>query len=99
MNYEITQDNTKLSVKLEGPLDVRTSPDLERALFPALEGMTDVDVDLEGVDYISSAGLRILLAVEQTVEEKQGTLVIRNVCENVMDIFKITGFDEVLHIV
>ena len=99
MNYEITQDNTKLSVKLEGPLDVRTSPDLERALFPALEGMTDVDVDLEGVDYISSAGLRILLVVEQTVEEKQGTLVIRNVCENVMDIFKITGFDEVLHIV
>ena len=99
MNYKITPDNTKLSVKLEGPLDVRTSPDLERALFPALEGMTDVDVDLEGVDYISSAGLRILLAVEQTVEEKQGTLVIRNVCENVMDIFKITGFDEVLHIV
>ena len=99
MNYEITQDNTKLSVKLEGPLDVRTSPDLERALFPALEGITDVEIDLEGVNYISSAGLRILLAAEQTMEEKQGTLVIKNVGENVMDIFKITGFDEALHIV
>lgn len=99
MKYDITQDNTKLNVKLEGELDTRTSPEFERALIPALQGITEVDLDLEGLHYISSAGLRLLLAAEQTLEERQGKLIVRNVDENVMDVFKVTGFDDVLHIV
>ena len=97
MNYEITQDNTKLSVKLEGPLDVRTSPDLERALFPALEGITDVEIDLEGVNYISSAGLRVLLSA-QKVMTRQGEMKIVHVNETILEIFEVTGFSEILTI-
>ena len=97
MKYDIKREENKLLVKVEGELDVRTSPEFQDALIPALEGITDAEIDLAELVYISSAGLRVLLAATK-IMEKQGEMNVKNVNEDIMDIFKVTGFDEMLDI-
>ena len=83
--------DSELTVALEGRLDTLTSPELEEKLEPALEGVTKLIFDFEKLEYISSAGLRILLTAMQVMEE-QGSMVVKNVCEEVREVFEITGF-------
>lgn len=90
-------ENGKLSIALEGRLDTNTAPQLETELKRSMNGVTELVLDLAGLEYISSAGLRVLLAA-QKVMNKQGTMVIRNVNSIVMEVFEITGFVDILTI-
>lgn len=92
-----TKDGTSLTLVLEGRLDTTTAPQLELELKSSIDGIDKLFLDFASLEYISSAGLRILLSAQKTMN-KQGSMVIRNVNEDVMDIFHITGFDDVLTI-
>ena len=97
METKLNRDGSKLTVQIEGRLDTLTAPDLEKELEPALEDVTDLVLDLEKLDYISSAGLRVLLGVAQ-IMEKQGNMKVTNPSDAVMDVFSVTGFDDILTI-
>ncbi len=96
MKIELKKDDKELLIKLDGKLDTNTSADLD-AKMSELAGMEKVVIDMEKLDYISSAGLRVLLSM-QKIMNKQGKMTLKNVCENVMDIFEVTGFSEILNI-
>lgn len=96
MKIDLRKEENKLFISLEGKLDTNTSPELDEKINE-LEGIEELYIDLQNVDYISSAGLRVLLSM-QKIMNKQGKMVIKNVCENVMDIFEVTGFSEILNI-
>ena len=91
------QDADKLTVELQGRLDTATSPQLEAELRTSVNGITELIFDLENLDYISSAGLRVLLTA-QKVMNKQGEMKIKNVKPEIMDIFEVTGFIDILNI-
>ena len=95
INKEI-QDKT-MSLKLAGRLDTTTSPELEEELKASLDGIEDLRMDFSELEYISSAGLRILLAAQKTMN-KQGTMSITGVNDTIMEIFEITGFSDILTI-
>lgn len=88
------QDSLILNVK--GRLDTTTAPMLEEKLKGRLEGITRLVMDFSLLEYISSAGLRVLLSVHKELLKQDGRLVIRNANEEVMDVFTITGFSEKL---
>ncbi len=97
MTIEKKLEGTKLTVSLEGRLDTMTSPQLEAEFKQSLDGVTDLVIDLAKLAYISSAGLRVLLAAQKTMN-KQGSMVIRNANEDIMEIFDVTGFVDILTI-
>ncbi len=87
-------DGSKLLVKVEGRLDTTTAPELDKEL-KALDGVTELVLDFADLQYISSAGLRVLLSA-QKVMSKQGSMKLTNVSETVMEIFDVTGFSDIL---
>ena len=87
-----------LHVALEGRLDTTTAPSLEEDLQSSLGGVEELDFDFSALEYISSAGLRVLLSA-QKIMNKQGAMQIRNVNADIMDVFDITGFTDILTIV
>ena len=91
------QEGTTLTVALTERLDTVTSPQLEGKLRTAVNGVTELFFDLAGLEYISSAGLRVLLST-QKVMNKQGKMTIRNVKPEIMEIFEVTGFADILNI-
>ena len=91
-------ENGKALFALEGRLDTVTAPDLEKELKDSLDGVTELQLDFEKLEYISSAGLRVLLAVQKTMA-KQGTMTLTNVNDTIMEIFEVTGFSDILTIV
>ena len=97
MTINKTKEDAKLTVALEGRLDTVTAPQLEGELRSAVDGVTELVFDLDALDYVSSAGLRVLLAT-QKVMNKQGEMVIRNVKPEIMEIFEVTGFVDILNI-
>ena len=97
MTIEKKKDGDKLTVALQGRLDTVTAPQLEGELRTAVDGVKELEFDLSGLEYISSAGLRVLLAA-QKVMSKQGSMVIRNANSDIMDIFEVTGFVDILTI-
>ena len=97
MKIEKKAEGNKLTVALEGRLDTTTAPELEEALKDALEKVDDLTMDFSGLEYISSAGLRVLLAT-QKIMNKQGAMRVINVNEVVMDVFDVTGFADILTI-
>ena len=97
MNIIKNQEGTTLTVALEGRLDTVTAPQLEGDLRTAVNGVTELVFDLEKLDYVSSAGLRVLLSA-QKVMNRQGSMVIRHVKPEIMDIFDVTGFVDILNI-
>ena len=97
LNIEKVAEGTSLTVKLEGRLDTTTSPQLEGELGSKLDGVKELVFDLEKLEYISSAGLRVLLSA-QKVMNKQGSMVIKNVNEEIQEIFEVTGFVDILTI-
>ena len=97
MTITKNRDGNKLTIGLEGRLDTMTSPQLEGELRTAVNGITELSFDLEKLVYISSAGLRVLLAA-QKVMNRQGSMKVTHVGEAVMDVFEVTGFSEILTI-
>ena len=97
MKIEKQLNGTELYLKAEGRLDTNTSTEFEAALKENIDGLTSLVLDFETLDYISSAGLRVLLSA-QKVMNKQGTMVIRNVNDTIREIFELTGFIDVLTI-
>ncbi len=92
-----TCEDAKLTVALEGRLDTTSSPELEKSLQESLDGVSELIMDLSGLEYISSAGLRVLLSAQKTMM-KQGSMKVIHVNETVMEIFEVTGFVEILTI-
>ena len=90
-------DGSTLSLAVEGRIDTSTAPDLEDVLKANLDSITGLEFDFAGVDYISSAGLRVLLSAQKKMNSK-GTLRIRNVREQIMEIFDVTGFSDIMDI-
>ena len=98
LNINKTIENGKAALSLEGRLDTVSAPELEAELKDALDGVSELTLDLEKLEYISSAGLRVLLAAQKEMN-KRGTMKIAHVGETIMEIFEVTGFSEILTIV
>ena len=90
-------ENGTAAFALEGRLDTITSPDLEKELKVALDGATLLTLDFGKLEYISSAGLRVLLSAQKTMN-KQGEMKLTHVNDTIMEIFEITGFADILTI-
>lgn len=97
MTIEETRIDTSWRLILKGRLDSLTSRELEARLQAGIGGVTALALDMAGVDYVSSAGLRVLLQA-QKVMNRQGSLVIENPGPLVMEVFEITGFADILTI-
>jgi len=95
MTINKTQDGSRLEIAIEGRLDTMTAPSLEEEIKNSLEGIKELIFDFKGLAYVSSAGLRVLLSAQKTMN-KQGTMTIRNANEEVMEIFEVTGFVDIL---
>ncbi len=98
MNIAKEKDGSRLTVSIEGSLDIRTAPDLSKALEGELEDVNEVYFDLSGTSYTSSAGLRVLLKTFQVMEAKDGRMVLKNVNEDLYDVLKLSGFVDFLEI-
>ena len=97
LNINKTVENNTASVSLEGRLDTVTAPDLEKALMELIPNLTELKLDFTDLDYISSAGLRVLLAAQKAMN-KQGSMTLTHVNEAVMEILEVTGFTDILTI-
>ena len=93
MNISITKNGTELNVAVEGRLDTLTSPELEEKLEDELDGMEKVVFDFGKLEYISSAGLRVLVGAAQEIDDEEG-VIIRNITDPVRDVFDVTGFTD-----
>ena len=98
MEIRVTKNGAALALSVEGRIDTTTAPQLEAELKKELGGVTELQLDLSGVEYISSAGLRVLLSA-QKVMNRQGRMTLSHVTEAVMEIFEVTGFSDILTIV
>ncbi len=97
LNIEKTAEDNRIIYLLEGRLDTASSPELEEKVKDITEEISEVVFDLKDLDYISSAGLRVLLEA-QKIMSKQGEMKVINVNDTVMEIFEITGFTDILTI-
>ena len=97
LNIEANRSETVLSVALDGRLDTITAPELERVLKESLDGVTTLILDLAALEYISSAGLRVLLSAQKLMN-RQGEMRVVHVNESIMEIFEVTGFSDILTI-
>ena len=87
----------KLTISLEGRLDTSTAPDLEKEIKTSLEGLTELTFDFSALEYISSAGLRVLLAAQKQMT-KQGSMTVTGCSDDILEIFEVTGFSDILTI-
>ena len=97
MTIEKTLNGTELTVTITGRLDTTTAPQLEAEFKQSINGIEKLVLDFAALEYLSSAGLRVLLAA-QKVMNKQGEMVVRNVNETITEIFEVTGFYDILNI-
>ena len=97
MTINKKQEGTTLEIAVEGRLDTTTAPQLEAELKRSIDGVTALTMDFANLEYISSAGLRVLLSA-QKVMNKQGSMVVRHVNETISEIFEVTGFVDILTI-
>ena len=92
-----TAEDNKLTVAVKGRLDTTTAPELEEALQAEMEGLKELELDFSELEYISSAGLRVLLATQKKMQG-QGTMTVTGVNDIVMEVFEVTGFCDILNI-
>jgi anti-sigma B factor antagonist len=97
LNIRKTVESGKAAFALEGRLDTVTAPELEQELKSSLEGVSELTLDFAKLEYISSAGLRVLLSAQKTMN-RQGEMKLRNVGETILEIFEVTGFRDILTI-
>lgn len=98
MTINAKQDGSKLVLELEGRLDTTTAPELEDCLEKYNPDVNDVTLDFSKLEYISSAGLRVLLSEKKAMNKTGGTLVVKGVNETIREVFEITGFNDVITI-
>lgn len=87
-----------LKLALEGRLDTGTASQLEEELGVSLGEHKALELDFSQLSYLSSAGLRVLLAAQKKMNERKGTMVVKNVNDTIMEVFEITGFTDILTI-
>lgn len=92
-----TLEGNVLNVALVGRLDTLTAPELEKEMSEAYEGITELNLDFKKLDYVSSAGLRVLLVMQKNMNKK-GCMTIFNVNDQIAEVFDITGFVDILTI-
>lgn len=97
LNITKEQKEDALQVVLEGRLDTTTAPELEKTLKESLDGVKELVLDFEDLEYISSAGLRVLLSA-QKIMNKQGSMKVLHTNETILEIFEVTGFTDILTI-
>ena len=99
MTINQNQNNETLVLEPEGRLDTITAPELEAVVEKIPENVKELVVDMDKLEYISSAGLRVILSAHKLMcEGRSGTMHVRNVCDGIMEIFDMTGFSDVLNI-
>lgn len=97
MTIDKQMNGSELTLSLTGRLDTTTAPELEAVIKENITGVTNLVMDFAGLEYLSSAGLRVILSAQKTMN-KQGEMVIRNVNETINEVFEITGFIDILTI-
>ena len=97
MTIEIKKNKEEIILEITGRLDTTTAPALEKTINENLEGVKTLILDLKSLEYISSAGLRVLLGAQKKMSQI-GSMKIKNVCELVMEVFEMTGFADILNI-
>ena len=97
MTIEITKETESLTMKLGGRLDTTTAPELEKAFEENMDVSKDLILDMKELEYISSAGLRVLLAAQKKMNQA-GKMKLTGVSDEVMEVFEITGFSDILTI-
>ncbi len=97
METVLKQENKKLTVFVSGKVDSTTAPALEKTVLENLDGITELVLDLKDMPYTSSAGLRVFLKIQKAMLKK-GKMTVIHICEEVMDIFELTGFSAFLSI-
>ena len=97
MHIEKIKEGGRLTVALEGRMDAGSAPQLDELLKSEIDSVTDLTIDLEKLVYTSSAGLRVLLGAQKAMN-KRGSMAIRNVRRDIMEIFDMTGFSKLLNI-
>ena len=91
------QEGTTLTVTLEGELNTLTAPNLEAELPADMEGVDNLVLEMAGLEYLSSAGLRVILAAQQALEDRGGVTIL-HASDEIKEIFEVTGFDDILNI-
>ena len=97
MTIEIKRNAEETIIELAGRLDTITAPSLDKAISNNIEGVKSLVLDFKDLEYISSAGLRVLLSAQKKMQ-KVGSMRVINVCEEVMEVFEMTGFADILTI-
>ena len=97
MTIEIKKNATETIIEIVGRLDTITAPALDKTINEDIAGTENLVLDVKGVEYISSAGLRVLLGAQKKMQ-KIGSMKVLNVCEEIMEIFEMTGFADILEI-
>ena len=95
MTIEIKKMGNETVVEVAGRLDTSTAPALDKTISENVSENAAMVLDLKGLEYISSAGLRVLLSAQKRMR-KSGSMVLRNVCEEIMEVFEMTGFSDIL---
>lgn len=98
MNITTAIDGNTAKITVEGKLSVATSPELESAVMGLPESVINFDFDLSGLDYISSAGLRVLVTTQKLATQRGGTMILRHPVSDVYDVFEMTGLTEIFTI-
>ena len=98
MTISADKKGSKLVLSLEGRLDTTTAPELEKELGEVLDDVDDITFDCNGLEYISSAGLRVLLGAQKAMNKKEGKLVVKNINDTIREVFEVTGFIDVITI-
>ena len=97
MTIEIKKNVDELVLEITGRVDTITAPTLDKTINENLEGLKTLILDLKSLEYISSAGLRVLLSAQKKMQQV-GVMKVINVCELVMEVFEMTGFADILNI-
>ena len=95
MTINKEKNNGILTLVIEGRLDTVTAPELEKVVNEETADVRELILDMKGLEYISSAGLRVLLAAQKKMN-KQGSMKLKGVCDAVMEVFEMTGFADIL---
>ncbi|MBR5446056.1 MAG: STAS domain-containing protein [Clostridia bacterium] len=95
MTIEIKRNAEEITLAVAGRLDTTTAPALDKAISEDIQDAKNLILDLNGLEYISSAGLRVLLTAQKKMQ-KVGSMKVTNVCAEVMEVFEITGFADIL---
>ena len=98
MICETEKNGSKLIIRMSGEISASDITETEKPLLEEVEGITNLTVDLDGLEYISSSGLRVLIRMQKRMN-KQGNMVIKNVADEIMEVFKITGYAKYFNIV